>query len=147
MPEDRRYPARPFLAASVATFRDGRVLIATRGRPPMEACWSLPGGLVEPGESLHEAALRELREEVGVEAEIAAFVDHVEIIERDATGVVHHFVIAAFAARWRAGEPAPGPEAGAVRWALPDEVAQLWTTPGLAAIVTRAAAVLDGGPR
>src|SRR5690606_7784570 len=72
MPEDRRYPARPFLAASVATFRDGRVLIATRARPPMEACWSLPGGLVEPGESLREAALRELREEVGVEAEIAA---------------------------------------------------------------------------
>ncbi|GGG40212.1 NUDIX hydrolase [Chelatococcus composti] len=145
MSDDRRYPARPFLAASVATFRDGRVLLATRGRPPMEARWSLPGGLVEPGEHLHEAALRELREEVGVEAEIAGFVDHVEIIERDATGVVHHFVIAAFAAHWRAGEPAPGPEAGDVRWVLPGEVTQLPTTPGLAAIVARAAAILGEG--
>ena len=65
----------PFLGASVAVFRDGRVLLAARGpAAPMEGLFSLPGGGVEPGETLAEAALRELREEIGVEAELIGFV-------------------------------------------------------------------------
>lgn len=139
---DRLYPSRPFLAASVAVFRDGRVLLAARGRPPLDGLFSLPGGLVEPGETLAEAALRELHEEVGVEAEMIGFVDHVEMIERDREGRVrHHFVIAAHAARWRSGEPAIGAEAREVRWVAQDTVATLPTTPGLAAVLLRAFAV------
>ena len=80
MNPDRLYPTRPFLAASVAVVRDGRVLIAARGQAPMERLYSLPGGLVEPGETLGEAALRELYEEVGVEADLIGFVDHVEVV-------------------------------------------------------------------
>jgi 8-oxo-dGTP diphosphatase len=139
MSSDRLYPARPFLAASVAVFRGDRVLVAARARPPLDRLYSLPGGLVEPGETLAEAALRELREEVGVEAEMIGFVDHVEVIERDAEGRVrHHFVIAAHAARWRAGEPQAGLEALDVRWVGQDEVATLAATPGLAAVLRKA---------
>ncbi|CAA9312811.1 MAG: ADP-ribose pyrophosphatase [uncultured Microvirga sp.] len=139
MPSDRRYPSRPILAASVGVFRDGRVLLAARARPPLEGLFSLPGGLVEPGETLGEAALRELREEVGVEAEMIGFVDHVQMIERDPDGrVKHHFVIAAHAARWRSGEPRVGAEALAVRWVAQDAVAGLPTTPGLAAVLRQA---------
>lgn len=138
MSQTRLYPTQPLLAASVAVVRGGRVLLAARTRPPMAALWSLPGGLVEAGERLEEAALRELREEVGVSAAIAGFAGHVEIIERDGAGVKRHFVVAAFAARWLAGEPAPGPEAGAVQWAALADVPGLPTTPGLAAIVERA---------
>src|SRR5690349_20363447 len=108
--DDRLYPARPIMAASVAVFREGLVLLATRTKPPAADVWSLPGGLVEPGETLREAALRELAEEVGVTAEILGFAGHVEVIERDPEGRVRtHFVVNAFAGRWLAGEPTPGP--------------------------------------
>ncbi|MDJ1157752.1 NUDIX hydrolase [Chelatococcus sp. SYSU_G07232] len=142
MPDARLYPTRPFLAASVAVFRDGRVLLAARANPPMAGRFSLPGGLVEPGETLREAALRELAEEVGIEAEIIGFADHVEVVERDERGVKFHFVIAAFAARWRAGEPCPSAETGAVVWADPADIGALPTTAGLAAIVAKAQSVL-----
>ena len=81
--DDRLYPTRPILAASTAVFRDGLVLIARRARAPMAGVYSLPGGAVEVGETLREAAARELVEEVGVEADILAFIDHVEPIVRE----------------------------------------------------------------
>jgi ADP-ribose pyrophosphatase YjhB (NUDIX family) len=136
---NRLYPDRPFLAASVAVFREGYVLLASRTKPPADLLFSLPGGLVEPGETLAEAALRELAEEVGVEASIVGFNDHVEIIERDDVDRVrHHFVVASFVARWVAGEPTTGPEAGHVLWVLPEALGALATTPGLARIVANA---------
>jgi 8-oxo-dGTP diphosphatase len=142
MTSTRHYPDRPFLAASVAVFRDGRVLLASRGRPPMEALWSLPGGMVEPGETLGEAALRELHEEVGVEAKLIGLLAPVEIIERDTQGRVRlHFVIAPHAARWVSGEPRTGPEAREIRWVTEAESAKLPSTPGLPAILAQAFAL------
>jgi len=141
-PADRFDPARPFLGASVAVFRDGRVMLAARGRAPMEGLWSLPGGGVEPGETLAEAALRELREETGVEAELIGFVAPVEAIERDRQGRVRlHIVIAAHAARWVSGEPQTGPEARDIRWVSEDEIDTLPTTPGLPGLLRRAFAL------
>lgn len=145
--------ARPVLAASIAVFRDGgQVLLARRGAAPMADIWSLPGGKVEAGETMAEAALRELREEVGVEAEMIGFNDHVEHIERDAAGAVAaHYVIASFVGRWRAGEPTPGPEASAVAWVDPFQPGDLTMTRGLPAILRRAAVIAakaampDGG--
>ena len=139
---DRLYPSRPFVAVSVACFRDGRVLLAARGRPPLEGVYSLPGGLVDPGETLGEAALRELREEVGVEAKLIGFVMPVEVIERDPEGRVRlHVVIAAHAARWVSGEPQTGPEARDVRWVTESEIDSHPTTPGLAEMLARAFAL------
>ena len=132
----RLYPDRPFLAASVGVVRDGRVLLAARGRPPMERVFSLPGGLVEPGETLAEAALRELREEVGIEARITGVVGPVEIIDRDPDGRVrHHFVVVAHRAEWLAGEPASGPEALEFCWAGRGEEMPFPLTPGLPGIL------------
>ena len=140
----RLYPARPILAASVAVFRDGRVLVASRTKPPGDAVFSLPGGVVELGETLADAALRELAEEVGVRADLVGFAGHVEVIERDADGrVARHFVVNAFAARWTGGEPTAGPEAGSPVFVLPGELAALPTTPGLAGIVDRARALVE----
>lgn len=144
---DRLYPAHPLVAASVAVIRDGRVLIAARARPPMDLLYSLPGGLVEAGETLAEAALRELEEEVGIAADIVGFVDHVEIVERDDDGRVrHHFLVCAHAARWRAGEPRVGLEARDVRWVREDEIAQFNTTPGLAGVLRKAFALVEATP-
>ena len=147
MSGEREYPARPFLAASCAVFREGRVLVAARGRPPLRGVFSLPGGLVETGETLAEAALRELREETGIEAEIVGFVRPVEVVGRDPDGRVRtHFVIGVHVARWLGGEGETGPEALELRWVRPDEVGALDGTPELAAIVSQAAGLLAHGP-
>jgi ADP-ribose pyrophosphatase YjhB (NUDIX family) len=141
---DRAYPTRPLLAASVAVIREGHVLLASRARPPAEGLFSLPGGLVEPGERLEEAALRELGEEVGVAASIIGFNDHVEVIERDDEGkVARHFVIASFVARWLSGDGTPSAEARQVIWVKPDALEGLPTTRGLPRIVARAFRVLE----
>lgn len=139
MSDDRTFPTRPHLAASVAVFREGRVLLAARGKPPGEGLFSLPGGQVETGETMGEAALRELHEEVGVMAKLIGLVAPVEVIERAADGrVKHHVVIAAHAARWVSGEPRTGPEAREIRWVTERDIADLPTTPGLAGILERA---------
>jgi ADP-ribose pyrophosphatase YjhB (NUDIX family) len=144
-PGAARAAARPVLAASVAVFRpDGRVLLATRTKPPAADVWSLPGGKVEAGETLEEAALRELSEEVGVTARIIGFNRHVEIIQRDEAGQVsHHFVVASFVGEWLAGEPAAGPEAGQVRWVDPFRLGGLATTRDLAAVLRAAHALRE----
>jgi ADP-ribose pyrophosphatase YjhB (NUDIX family) len=139
MSKDRFYPTRPILAASVAVIRDGRILLAARGKPPSEGVFSLPGGMVETGELLGEAALRELREEVGVEAQLIGLIAPVEFIERDESGhIKHHVVIAAHAARWVSGEPQTGPEAKEIRWVTERDIVDLPMTAGLTGILEQA---------
>ena len=145
--DDRLYPARPLLAASLALFRGDRVLLAQRAVAPMAGRFTLPGGLVEPGETLADAALREMREEVGVEARILGFNRHVEVIEHDEAGrVARHYVIASFVGAWVSGEGTPGPEAKAVVWARRDEIAAIATTEHLAPLLDAAWAIVLGQP-
>lgn len=142
----RLFPAYPMVGVSIAVIREGRVLLAARANPPMRGAWTLPGGLVEAGERLAEAALRELHEEVGVVAEVVGpSLTPTEIILRDADARArHHYVIHPHAAVWRSGEPKPGPEALGVRWARREEVAGLETTPGLSGTLDEAFARLAG---
>jgi len=128
---------RPVLCASAAAFRGGKLLLARRTKPPF--LWSLPGGAVEWGETLAAAALRELREETGVEAEAVGYAGHCEVMLRNEKGnVFEHFVILAFAARWRAGEARSGPEASAVEWVEPTRLGDYEITEGLVEIVEAA---------
>jgi len=95
--------------------------------------------MVETGETLGEAALRELREEVGIEAQLIGLIAPVEFIERDEQGhIKHHVVIAAHAARWVSGEPQTGPEAKDIRWVTERDIADLPMTAGLAGILEHA---------
>ncbi len=136
----RTYPTRPYLAVSAAIFRDGRVLIVRRGRPPAHGLYTLPGGGVELGETLQEAITREVREETGLAIAPLGLVGFREAIARDAAGrVERHFVILPFAARWVGGEIALNEELAEARWRKPDELAGLKTTEGLAEIVAAAA--------
>ena len=140
--DERLYPTRPILAVSTAVFRDGRALIARRAKAPWLGAFSLPGGVVEAGETLAQAAARELAEEVGVEAEPLGFVLHVEPIHREGARVRAHYVIAVFAARWRRGEPRPSAEVSETLWVPPRDLGGRPTTPELADILDRAAALL-----
>lgn len=141
-PGDRLFPARPILAVSTAVFRDGRVLLARRTRAPWAGAFSLPGGVVELGETLEAAAARELSEEVGVEAEFAGFVGHVQPISREGERVRAHYVIVVLAAHWRAGEPGRSAEVDEVVWVDPRDPGDRPTTPELPALLARAADVI-----
>ncbi|HEY5064234.1 MAG TPA: NUDIX hydrolase [Xanthobacteraceae bacterium] len=136
----RIYPTRPYLAVSAAIFRDGRVLIVRRARPPAHGIYTLPGGGVELGETLEEAVTREVREETALEIAPVGLAGYRQAIARDAKGdIERHFVILPFAARWIAGEVTLNEELAEAHWLLPGELAGLTTTEGLAQIVTAAA--------
>jgi 8-oxo-dGTP diphosphatase len=140
----RRYPAQPALAVSVAVFRAGKVLLASRVEAPYRRMFTLPGGLVETGETVEAAALRELREETGVLARLVGFNQIFQHIARDGAGrVERHYVILSFVARWLAGEAAPGPEAAETLWRAPGDYEGLSLTPGLTHIVADAQRIVE----
>jgi ADP-ribose pyrophosphatase YjhB (NUDIX family) len=136
---DRSYPARPILAVSTAVIRDGRVLLAQRAKPPGAGLYSLPGGLVEIGETVAEAAARELMEEVSVTAQPLGLCGARDIIIPDDEGrIARHFVVLCYAARWIAGEGTISPEAADTRWMRQQDVPDLPVTEGLIDIVAAA---------
>ncbi len=112
----------PVPCVGVVCLRDGEVLLIRRGRPPKQGEWSLPGGRIEPGERAADAALRELREETGVEAEITGLVDVVDGLFPEAG---RHYVLIDYAARWLSGEPLAGDDALEARFVALDQVEAL----------------------
>jgi ADP-ribose pyrophosphatase YjhB (NUDIX family) len=105
--------------------------------------YTLPGGVVETGETLMQAVMREVREETALEVEPVGLAGHREVIVRDAQNhIERHFVILSFAARWRSGEILLNEELDDARWLDPSEIAGLQTTEGLAGIVDTAIGLL-----
>lgn len=98
----------PTPAVGVVCLKGDKVLLIRRGTPPRQGEWSLPGGRIEPGERLADAALRELREETGVEAELIGLVDVVDGLFSEAG---RHYVLIDYAAIWTGGEPTAGDDA------------------------------------
>jgi 8-oxo-dGTP diphosphatase len=136
---ERAYPDRPYLAVSAAIIRDGRVLLVQRARAPAQGLFTLPGGVVEVGETLTEAVAREVREETALVIEPVGLAGYREVILRDDENrIERHFVILAFAARWIAGEPQLNAELAEARWLRAADIAGLATTEGLAEIVAAA---------
>ena len=140
----RKYPQRPYLAVSAAIVRDGKVLLVRRARNPAINLYTLPGGAVETGETLAEAAAREVREETALEIDVIGLAGHREVIVRDKEGrIERHFVIMCHAARWRSGEVKLNDELDDARWLVPAELTGLRTTDGLAEIVAAAIDILN----
>ena len=139
MSDIRAYPDRPYLAVSAAIVRDGKVLVVRRARNPAQNLYTLPGGAVELGETLHDAVMREVREETQLEIEPVGLAGQRDVIVLDAQGrIERHFVILCFAARWIAGEPVLNEELDDARWLEADDLAALKTTDGLGEIVAAA---------
>ena len=100
----REYPDRPFVGVGVVVWRGDNVLLIQRGKPPRIGAWSLPGGAQELGETVRETAVREVREETGVEIDVTHLIDVVDTITRDKDGRVRlQYTLVDFAAEWRLG--------------------------------------------
>jgi len=103
--------------------RAGRLLLVRRANPPDEGLWGFPGGRVEPGETVADAAVRELREETGVDAAAEDVLTAVDVIRRDEAGALaDHFVLVAVRCRWRAGDGEAADDALEARWFTLDEI-------------------------
>jgi 8-oxo-dGTP diphosphatase len=115
----------PIPAVGVVVLRGDEVLLVRRGTAPRLGQWSLPGGRIEWGETAVAAALRELKEETGVEAELLGLIEVVDGIftSRTSGEVTRHYVLIDFAARWVSGEPVAGDDAAEARFVPASEVA------------------------
>ena len=112
------YPNRPLVAVGAVVFKEDKVLLVLRAKPPAENHWTIPGGSVELGETLQEAAEREIREETGLTIQAGEPVYTFDVIERDSNGaILFHYVIVDLAADYVSGELRPGDDATDVCWA------------------------------
>ncbi len=123
----------PRIGVSACVWRDGKVLLVERGKDPWKGKWSLPGGGLEFGETVREAAQRELGEETGVAADLAKLVDIDDAIMRDAAGrPILHYSIVCFTGHWLKGEAEARDDVTKVKWAALEELDRLDMTPGTA---------------
>ena len=117
----REYPGMPLIGVGAVIVAAGRVLLIRRATEPMKGRWSIPGGLVELGETLDEAVRRECLEETGVRVEPVALIELLDRIYREEACIRYHFVIADYLCRITGGQAVAGSDASAVRWVEREE--------------------------
>ena len=133
-------PPHPQLAVSAAIFRDDKILLVRRARSPAKGFYSLPGGRVEFGETLHAALHREVDEETALKIEIVGLAGWREVVPGASGG--GHYLIMSFAARWASGEPVLNDELDDFKWLTPDALGDLKVTGGLAEVIQQAQRLL-----
>jgi ADP-ribose pyrophosphatase YjhB (NUDIX family) len=137
----REFPIAPLVGVGAVIVHEGRVLLVQRGREPMKGRWTIPGGLIEIGEMLQEAVVRETREETGLEVEPIELVELLDRIHREEGRVRYHYVIADYLCRVTGGELAAADDAAAVRWVERTE----WNSHSALAIDPITVRVLEAG--
>ena len=122
----REYPDSPLVGVGAVIIENGRVLLVKRGHPPLAGEWSIPGGVLELGETLREAATREPREETCLVVEPADLLGVYDRVLRDDDGrTLYHYVLIDFLCRRMGGEASAADDADEVRWFAPEETAAL----------------------
>lgn len=140
----REYRDAPLVGVGALIWRadTGQVLLVQRSREPSLGMWALPGGLVEIGETLADALVREVAEETGLTVRPGPFIGSFEPILRDDEGRVRfHYVVLDYLALWEAGVPQAGDDAGAVGWFAPDALDALPMSPATRAMVHKGIAL------
>jgi ADP-ribose pyrophosphatase YjhB (NUDIX family) len=132
------------LGASIAVFKGDTVLLVQRAQAPFRGLWSLPGGSIEPGESASEAALRELKEETGITAEIEGVVENVELAGEDDVGRPCAWRLAMVYGRYAGGTLQPGSDASDANWVAIADLEKLSLTEGTASLIRLAARRIRG---
>ena len=143
----REYPDYPRVGVGAIVLHEGRVLLVKRGHAPSLGLWSVPGGLVDLGETTVEAARREVEEESGLKVRIAGLVGILDRVTRDADDRVrYHWVLIDYLAFPESNDTiTAGSDAAEVRWVTIDEVERLPITEGLVDMIQRAAALSGEG--
>jgi 8-oxo-dGTP diphosphatase len=126
---DREYAGHPMVGVGGIVLNGGKVLLVKRGKQPGYGKWSIPGGMVELGETLSEAIKREVLEECGIEIELADVVAVLErVIRREDERVRYHYVLVDFLGYWKGGDLQPASDILEARWADPGEMETLEMT-------------------
>ena len=112
----REFPESPLVGVGAVVIREARVLLVRRGSEPLKGQWSLPGGMLELGESLAEGVAREVKEETGLDVEVVELVEVLDRIHREGARVRYHYVIADYLCRVVGGALQAASDADAVRW-------------------------------
>ena len=135
----REYPKAPIVGVGAVVVKQGRVLLVRRANAPNQGQWSIPGGTVELGETLAQAAVREVREECGVEIEPGDVLSTFDLIQRDDKGRIrYHYVLIDLAARYVSGEPVAATDAMEVRWVDEKDLERLDVIPRLLPVLRKA---------
>ena len=136
--DDRRYPKHPLLGVGALIFEGSRILMAQRGKPPLMGQWSLPGGLVETGESVESAVRREVLEETGLEVKPLGVLEIFERIMRDAAGAPeYHYVLLDYICRVTGGALSAGDDARRVEWVERRALGDVHITEGTLAVIEK----------
>ncbi|MDA5194022.1 NUDIX hydrolase [Govanella unica] len=125
----RDYPDRPFVGVGAFVWKDDKVLLIRRGKAPRKGEWSIPGGAQHAGETVEDAACREVFEETGVRIRLGRLLDVLNLIDRDEAGAVrHHYTLIDYMAEAIEGDARPGDDVTEVAWVHPDELEpyKLW---------------------
>jgi ADP-ribose pyrophosphatase YjhB (NUDIX family) len=122
----REFPEAPLVGVGAIIIEDSRVVLVKRAHPPLQAEWSIPGGVLEVGELVREAAIREAREETGLTVEPGELLGVYDRVLRDADQrVQYHYVLIDFLCRRVAGDIAAASDAAEVRWFSREELTGL----------------------
>jgi len=119
----KEYPKHPMIGVGAIIIQNGKILIVRRGSEPGKGKWSVPGGLVELGETVEQTVVREVKEECGLDVEVDELIDVVDSMTFDENGKLkYHFVILDFFVKIKGGELRPGNDAKGALWVPLEEV-------------------------
>ncbi|HEU0117244.1 MAG TPA: NUDIX hydrolase [Alphaproteobacteria bacterium] len=133
--DDRHYPDRPVVGVGVVIWRDDKILLVKRGHEPRKGEWGLPGGVQQLGETIMHAAVREAREETGLDIAPLGVITAIDALTTDKSGKVeYHYTIVEVAAEALEGKAVAQDDADDVKWATLEEVEKLCKWPEVARI-------------